>query len=45
MLVSIISFVRPSPPAAHSVEVILAPCSLDVGYFYDIIFLSFFDTY
>lgn len=45
MLVSIISFVCPSPPAAHSVEVILAPCSLDVGYFYDIIFLSFFDTY
>lgn len=38
-------FLCPSPPAAHSVEVILAPCSIDVGYFYGIIFLSFFDAY
>lgn len=45
MLVSIISFLCPLLAAAHRVEVILVPCSLDVGYFYDIIFPSCFDTY
>lgn len=40
----IIFCVRPSLPAAHRVEVILVPCSIDVGYFY-IIFFSCFDTY
>lgn len=45
MLMSIISFLCPSLAAAHRVEVILVPCSIDVGYFYDIIFPSCFDTY
>lgn len=45
MLMSIISFLFPSPAAAHRVEVILAPRSIDVGYFYDVIFLPRFDTY
>lgn len=45
MLMSIISFLCPSLAAAHGVEVILVPCSIDVGYFYDIIFPWRFDTY
>ena len=38
MLMSIISFLCRLLTAAHRVEVILTPWSLDVGYFYDIIF-------